>query len=72
LVARFGGVTAFSRAPAEGVWSDNGRKIRDEIILIEVMVEAIDVAWWRQFRAELEEKLRQQAIVVRTFSITQL
>jgi hypothetical protein len=72
LVARFGGVTAFSRAPAEGVWSDNGRKCRDEIILVEVMAEAIDVAWWRQFRAELEEKLRQQAIVVRTFSITQL
>jgi len=72
LAARFGGVTAFSRTPAEGVWSDHGRKIRDEIILVEVMVEAVDQAWWHQFRTELEQKLRQQSIVVRTFAIAQL
>ena len=46
LVARLGGVTAFSRIPAEGVWSDQGRKVRDEVILVEVMVETLDRAWW--------------------------
>jgi hypothetical protein len=44
LVARFGGVTAFSRTPEEGVWSDHGRKVRDEVILVEVMVETLDRA----------------------------
>jgi hypothetical protein len=26
LVERFGGVTAFTRAPAEGLWDDGGRE----------------------------------------------
>lgn len=72
LVARFGGVTAFSRTPAEGIWSHRGRKIRDEIILVEVMAKTLDRSWWHAFRVELEAKLRQQTIVIRVFAVEQL
>ena len=71
LVARFGGVTAF-RTPAEGVWSDHGRKVRDEVILVEVMVESLDRPWWMHFRTQLEHRLRQKSLVVRTFAAERL
>lgn len=72
LITRFGGVTAFSRAPADGVWSDNGRRIRDQVILVEVMVATLDRDWWRGFRTSLEEALRQDSVVIRTFAVERL
>jgi hypothetical protein len=65
LVTKFGGVTAFTRTPAEGVWAYHGMKIRDEIVLVEVMTEVLDRPWWRDFRRRLESYLRQDSIVIR-------
>jgi hypothetical protein len=73
LVERFGGVTAFSRAPAEGVWrEEDGDLARDEIVIVEVMVEDMDRDWWRSFRAELERIFRQDEIVIRAHPIERL
>lgn len=72
LVSRFGGVTAFSRTPAEGVWSNDGRRVHDDIILVEVMATSLDRAWWREFRRQMEGKLRQEAIIVRAHEVDQL
>jgi hypothetical protein len=68
LAGRFGGLTAYSRAPAEGLWSgdgDGGRPARDDIVVYEVMVDALDRAWWAGFRADLERRFAQDEIVVR-------
>ena len=66
LADRFGGVTAFMRAPAVGVWKDDdGRARRDEIVVFEVMADAVDATWWRDYRKRLEEVFRQEEIVVR-------
>jgi hypothetical protein len=65
LTERFGGLTAFSRAPAEGVWKDEGRTTRDEVIVLEVMAETLDRDWWGGYRAELERRFQQDAIVMR-------
>lgn len=65
LVGRFGGFTA-TRTPAEGVWAHRGQRVRDDIILVEVMTEELDRDWWRAFRARLEKQLRQDTIVIRT------
>ena len=65
LVERFGGLTAFSRSPAEGLWEDEGEVARDEIVVFEVMAEAIDRGWWADYRRKLEEMFDQDAIVVR-------
>jgi hypothetical protein len=67
LVARFSGLTAFTRAPAEGFWVPRGDEAkRDDIVVFEVMTETIDKQWWARYRAGLEKRLRQEAIVIRT------
>lgn len=65
LVHRFGGATAFTRAPAEGVWKDGEKTVEDDIIVVEVMADIVDVHWWTTFRAVLERRFRQDTIVVR-------
>ena len=66
LTDRFGGLTAFTRAPAEGHWRDEGETKRDDIVVFEVMAERLDESWWSAYRGELEGRFRQEAIVVRT------
>jgi hypothetical protein len=65
LTQRFGGVTAYTRSPAEGRWLHQGDTTADEVIVIEVMVEALDEAWWSSYRAGLESVFRQKRIIVR-------
>jgi hypothetical protein len=69
LAQRFGGVTAFSRAPAKGIWQQGGARQQDDIVIVEVMTEELDAGWWRQFRARLEKDLRQEAVIVRQQTI---
>lgn len=69
LVSRFGGLTAYGRAPALGVWSHEGTRQKDDIVVVEVMVESLDEAWWRGFRRRLEDLLAQDEVVVRAFEI---
>ena len=42
LTEKFGGVTAYSRSPAEGLWRDGGSIERDTIVVFEVMTEKLD------------------------------
>ena len=73
LTERFGGLTAFTRAPAEGVWKDDSaRTTRDEIVVFEVMADDLDRAWWATYRRELERRFRQEEIVIRAQTIEQL
>ena len=65
LTERFGGLTAYSRAPAEGVWEDGGERERDDIVVYEVMVEQLDRAWWSKLRTELERRFSQEELIVR-------
>jgi hypothetical protein len=69
LVARFGGLTAYGRAPAQGVWAHQGARQKDDIVVVEVMVETLDPDWWQSFRARLERLLSQEKLVVRAFAI---
>ena len=72
LVERFGGVTAFSRAPAKGTWVNADREKSDDVIVVEVMAEDLDRAWWQGFRERLESGLGQAEIVVRYHPIDRL
>ena len=66
LAHRFGGVTAFMRSPAVGIWKgEDGVARRDEIVVFEVMAGAIDEAWWRGYRAQLERTFRQDEVLIR-------
>jgi hypothetical protein len=73
LAERFGGVTFYARSPAVGIWKDDdGGEDRDEIVVAEVMAEREDRAWWRDYRAELERRFRQEEMVVRSTACERL
>jgi len=70
LTAQFGGVTAFVRSPAVGVWEDDGGTVRrDDVVLFEVMADVADRGWWQHFRRHLESLFSQDAIVIRATAI---
>jgi len=73
LANRFGGVTAFRRAPAEGVWKETGGEMsRDRIVIFEVMSEDLDRAWWSDFRRALERRFAQDEVVARATTFERL
>jgi hypothetical protein len=65
LTQRFKGLTAYSRAPAEGLWKPRQGTRRDQIIVYEVMVSSFEKVWWRRYQARLEKLMRQESIVIR-------
>ncbi len=70
LTQRFGGVTAYMRSPATGLWKqDNGEVDRDQVITVEVMVETLDRDWWSGYGAELARTFQQETIVLRAIAI---
>lgn len=73
LAQRFGGVTVYSRSPADGIWQDEAEHaVHDEVILFEVMTAELDRAWWARFRREQERRFEQEEIVIRAQAITRL
>ena len=72
LSKRFGGITAYTRAPAEGRWEAGGATHHDDMLVIEVMVDEIDTAWWSKVRQQLELTFRQERIIIRAQSISLL
>jgi len=69
LVASFGGVTSFLRAPAEGRWHDEGSTEHDDIVVIEVMAPTFDRAWWTAMKATLEHRFNQDVVVIRSHTV---
>jgi hypothetical protein len=72
LVAKFGGLTAFTRSPAKGTWVNAEQEQRDDVFVVEVMAENLDKGWWQSFRERLETQMDQAEIVVRTHAIDRL
>lgn len=73
LTDRFGGTTAYTRAPAEGTWeAPDGRVEHDDVIVVEVMTDNLDRAWWRAYAAELSVRFRQEAMAIRAIAFEPL
>lgn len=72
LTDRFGGLTTYSRAPAEGLWHDGDAVSHDDIVVYEVMVSDVDRAWWAGYRKGLERHFDQEELVVRAQQIERL
>lgn len=73
LTERFGGLTAYTRAPASGLWqSPTGGTTADEVVVYEVMVPDLDRAWWSDYRRVLEVRFRQEEVVLRAQAIERL
>jgi hypothetical protein len=70
LAERFGGLTAYTRAPAEGLWKESAAQTsRDDIVVYEVMTAKLDADWWSNYRRDLEGRFRQQQVIVRAQSM---
>jgi len=65
LTKQFGGLTAFRRGPAEGLWAEQSGTAHDDIIVFEVMAAELDQAWWANYRHVLEARFRQDCIIIR-------
>lgn len=70
LTQQFGGVTAFLRAPAKGVWQDDEGEINtDDIVIFEVLSDSLHRPWWGDYRAALERVFAQQEVIVRAHEV---
>ena len=70
LTDRFGGVTAYTRSPATGLWKSGDDEIeRDQVIMIEVVVEEFEPRWWEDYRKELERRFDQEQIHARALAM---
>ncbi|WP_423069049.1 hypothetical protein [Devosia sp. CN2-171] len=65
LADRFGGATAYTREPAEGLWKRAMSIERDRIIMVEVLVNDVDESWWHDYRRKLENELEQDKVLIR-------
>ena len=72
LTERFGGVTAFTRAPAHGSVESQGTVVHDDIVVMEVMTDILEADWWSDYRKRLEHDFDQDEIVIRASTITRL
>jgi hypothetical protein len=72
LSRRFGGMTAFNRSPADGLFEQGSEQVEDDIIVFEVMIADLDRIWWQALRARLEILFQQDEIVIRATAIERL
>ena len=73
LAARFGGLTAFTRAPADGLWEPERHELqRDKIIIFEVLAATLDKSWWKDYRAQLEREFAQESIQILAQAVEKL
>ena len=72
LTKEFGGVTAFTRAPAHGVFKDGEAVMHDDIVVLEVMVDRLDRNIWARYRKELEQDFAQDEILIRATAVEKL
>ena len=71
LTERFGGVTAYSRSPATGLWKreEDDAIERDQVIMVEVVTDAFDREWWQNYREQLEVRFGQEEVHARALVV---
>ncbi len=71
LTEKFGGLTAFTRTPAEGLWKqDKGSKThRDDIIIFEVLAPTFKKGWWHDYKEKLKTTFQQKEIIIKVMKM---
>ena len=73
LTEQFGGVTAYSRSPATGLWKRPDEAIeRDQVIMVEVVVDQFDRDWWIAYREQLEKRFGQEEVLTRALAMERI
>ena len=70
LAERFTGLTAYLRSPARGSWTaPDGHTEQDDVVMVEVVTDTFDRAWWRTYVARLAERFHQESIHLRVLPV---
>ncbi len=72
LTRRFGGVTAFLRAPATGLWAEDEGINRDDVVMFEIIADRLDKEWWREYRVHLQHVFKQKEVLIWSTSVEKL
>jgi hypothetical protein len=74
LTEQFGGVTAYTRSPGTGLWKreEDDTIERDQVIMVEVVVEVFDREWWTTYREQLERRFGQEEVHARALPMEQI
>jgi hypothetical protein len=73
LVARFGGATAYVRAPAYGDWTaPDGSREHDTVVMVEVVAPRFDRNWWRPYERTLAARFDQEVVHIRATTVEML
>ncbi len=70
VVAHFGGLTAYTQAPAKGLWQESKEHtVQDDVVIYEIMTPLLDTEWWKNYRKELEKRFMQTTLIIRAHEI---
>ena len=70
LVDRFKGVTTYVRSPAKGLWTaPDGHTEAGDVVMVEVVTDTFDRAWWRTYSATLAQRFARDTIHVRALPV---
>ncbi len=73
LAARFSGLTAYVRSPAKGLWrAPDGHTEQDDVVMVEVVTDVFDRAWWRTYAVTLAARFNQESIHLRAVPVEML
>jgi hypothetical protein len=73
LTEKFEGLTAYVRSPARGTWNaPDGHVEQDDVVMVEVVTDAFDRAWWRSYATRLAARFDQESIHVRALPVEML
>jgi hypothetical protein len=73
LADRFNGLTAYLRSPAKGSWTaPGGHTEQDDVVMVEIVTETFDRAWWRTYAATLATRFAQESIHIRAVPVDML
>jgi hypothetical protein len=70
LSETFDGLTAYVRSPAKGIWTaPDGHTEQDDVVMVEVVTDHFDRAWWRDYSTVLAKRFSQDVIHVRSLTV---
>ena len=72
LTHKFGGVTAYLRAPAKGLWEAGEGINSDDVVLFEIVAERLDKGWWHEYRINLQRIFQQEEVLIWATTVAKL
>lgn len=70
LTERFGGLTAYSRSPATGLWKNDDEEVKvDKMIVYEVIADDVEKKFWKSFKEILKAQFKQEDMIIRCTDI---